>query len=601
MATTTLGPISTQQINGYYYVGGNAFPTIQAAVNAAVAVNNGVVIIPWDYAGSDTVAGVTGGAGTVTIRDERYPLQGYIWNSGAGSYFPQVFMQLFYGPITTQQITTQQINNYYYVGIAGSTIQGAVDIAVAANNGIVIIPWDYAGSDTVEGVTGGANTVSIRDERYPLQSYAWSGSEYLPANFIQLGLLIANGGEFTTCDVAGSPVRTFDNTPTPVAQVYPGIGIGVSTGSAWGTSIDPATLQGKLTLTTTGNSGPATLAGNILNIPQYSGGAGMVYPPAGIPNSTGSAWGTSIDPATIARTNAANTFTAAQTVQGAITASGDVIAANVHMGGSVSDPTRATLASVGANLLLSPPPGNGTTNINWVGGSGGTIFGNGASTQIGSIDKFGNAAFSGTGIFAGLSARGIGALGPSRVNLSCGADGVSFIDFFGTTPAAKGTANFRIASSDASLVTNVLNIDAIGNAYFYGTLAAGVKSFRIPHPQDKTKDLIHSCLEGPEAGVYYRGEAKLKKGSATVELPEYFEALTFDDDRTVLLTLIVDDEKPVFGGQIAAGRIKDGKFKIYSTDPAATVAWEVKAARRINEGRLQVVRDRIETATGANA
>ena len=47
--------------------------------------------------------------------------------------------------------------------------------------------------------------------------------------------------------------------------------------------------ESSLTLTTTGTSGPATLTGGVLNIPQYS----TVYPGAGIANSSGSAWGTS--------------------------------------------------------------------------------------------------------------------------------------------------------------------------------------------------------------------------------------------------------------------------------------------------------------------
>ena len=46
-------------------------------------------------------------------------------------------------------------------------------------------------------------------------------------------------------------------------------------------------------LTTTGSSGAATLSGNTLNIPQYAGSP-MVYPGAGIALSTGTAWGTSI-------------------------------------------------------------------------------------------------------------------------------------------------------------------------------------------------------------------------------------------------------------------------------------------------------------------
>ncbi len=50
-------------------------------------------------------------------------------------------------------------------------------------------------------------------------------------------------------------------------------------------------------LTTNGGSGAATLVGGVLNIPQYSGGgSGMVYPGVGIGNSSGSAWGTSYGP-----------------------------------------------------------------------------------------------------------------------------------------------------------------------------------------------------------------------------------------------------------------------------------------------------------------
>ena len=49
------------------------------------------------------------------------------------------------------------------------------------------------------------------------------------------------------------------------------------------------------TLTTTGTSGAATYSGNVLNIPQYAAGSGMLWPAGagGIPNYTGlSTWGT---------------------------------------------------------------------------------------------------------------------------------------------------------------------------------------------------------------------------------------------------------------------------------------------------------------------
>ena len=66
-----------------------------------------------------------------------------------------------------------------------------------------------------------------------------------------------------------------------------------------------------------------------------------------------------------------------------------------------------------------------------------------------------------------------------------------------------------------------------------GTSATN-KTFVIPHPMDSTRYLVHACLEGPEAGVYYRGSAVTNgEGRATVQLPVYTAAFT---DFTVHLT-----------------------------------------------------------------
>ena len=52
----------------------------------------------------------------------------------------------------------------------------------------------------------------------------------------------------------------------------------------------------------------------------------------------------------------------------------------------------------------------------------------------------------------------------------------------------------------------------------------------------QTHYLVHACLEGPEAGVYYRGEAVVSKGATqvTVTLPAYVAQLA--KEFTVLLT-----------------------------------------------------------------
>ena len=55
------------------------------------------------------------------------------------------------------------------------------------------------------------------------------------------------------------------------------------------------------------------------------------------------------------------------------------------------------------------------------------------------------------------------------------------------------------------------------------------KNFIIEHPSDASKLLIHSCLEGPETGVYYRGRSEITNGSSvTIQLPEYVNGLAYN-------------------------------------------------------------------------
>ena len=61
------------------------------------------------------------------------------------------------------------------------------------------------------------------------------------------------------------------------------------------------------------------------------------------------------------------------------------------------------------------------------------------------------------------------------------------------------------------------------------------KSFDIPHPVKKGYRLRHVCLEGPEAGVYYRGRIT---NSNVIELPEYWRGLVDPETISVSLTQI---------------------------------------------------------------
>jgi hypothetical protein len=115
-----------------------------------------------------------------------------------------------------------------------------------------------------------------------------------------------------------------------------------------------------------------------------------------------------------------------------------------------------------------------------------------------------------------------------------------------------------------------------------GDLWARNKYFLIDHPTKQDHRLIHACLEGPESAVYYRGEAQLARGRATIRLPEYFEALTRQEGRTVVLT--PKGREPFL---LSYEDIVDGVLKVYGTCSDGSFAWEVKAVRADVE-RLEV-------------
>lgn len=66
-------------------------------------------------------------------------------------------------------------------------------------------------------------------------------------------------------------------------------------------------------------------------------------------------------------------------------------------------------------------------------------------------------------------------------------------------------------------------------------LQASIKNFVIDHPTKEGKKLVHTCLEGPENGVYYRGRLLNK---TQIELPEYWTGLVDEDTITVSITPI---------------------------------------------------------------
>ena len=61
--------------------------------------------------------------------------------------------------------------------------------------------------------------------------------------------------------------------------------------------------------------------------------------------------------------------------------------------------------------------------------------------------------------------------------------------------------------------------------YINGVIQATAKAFKIKHPIKPGKFLIHGCLEGPEFGIYQRGEV-FTNFKTEIILPEYFTKIS---------------------------------------------------------------------------
>ena len=122
------------------------------------------------------------------------------------------------------------------------------------------------------------------------------------------------------------------------------------------------------------------------------------------------------------------------------------------------------------------------------------------------------------------------------------------------------------------LLTGAAALYIKGTLGGYPAFDVAVKSFIIDHPTDNEKYLVHGCLEGPEAGVYYRGTDKITNGeSVVVKLPSYVEKLA--NNFTVHVT-------PIYNGKIVAcnaSRVEKGQFLVYG--PNCEFDWVVYASR----------------------
>jgi hypothetical protein len=108
---------------------------------------------------------------------------------------------------------------------------------------------------------------------------------------------------------------------------------------------------------------------------------------------------------------------------------------------------------------------------------------------------------------------------------------------------------------------NLLMVNTATSVIYSSTAATSAqnKTFIIDHPKDNDRYLVHACLEGPEAGVYYRGTSEITDNqSVTIELPSYVPG--WATDISVLVTAIYDGKVKTFA---ASDVDRNGKFVVY--------------------------------------
>lgn len=146
--------------------------------------------------------------------------------------------------------------------------------------------------------------------------------------------------------------------------------------------------------------------------------------------------------------------------------------------------------------------------------------------------------------------------GPTGANGGVGQRGYTGPTGSGPTgpTGPQGTPGNLILTSNTSASFYTVTYDTTSNTPYYNT----TKTFVIDHPINKDQYLVHACLEGPEAGVYYRGKGEIiDNNSTTIELPHYVESLA--TDFTVNIT-------PIFTGKINilnSSEVIDNKFTVY--------------------------------------
>jgi hypothetical protein len=210
---------------------------------------------------------------------------------------------------------------------------------------------------------------------------------------------------------------------------------------------------------------------------------------------------------------------------------------------------------------------------NTIGGGPGllSLGGSGFSTSPGGVGLvgFGGSATESSGGTGGTLIGGVSTAGN-------GGDGLFAVGALGVGTGKKGGRGIvAIPGGGAGGATAGLAGEFLGDVEVSGTLSKGGGSFKIDHPLDpENKYLYHSFVESPDMKNIYDGNITTNQnGEATVELPDWFQAL--NRDFRYQLTVI-----GTFAQAIVGEKINGNRFTIQTNAPNVEVSWQVTGIRK---------------------
>jgi hypothetical protein len=278
-----------------------------------------------------------------------------------------------------------------------------------------------------------------------------------------------------------------------------------------------------------------------------------------------------------------NAITSPKIVDGTITtadiADGAITAAKLAPG--------ATLSGGGADTRVAF--WSGATSLTF---SNNLVF-DGNSLGIGTLNPLGRLHVNNSdwGSGSALISAGFPISAGAAIRFTSPASGAKTYDIIGSTGdgASMGAGAFGIWDNTGGAYRLVISsagnvgigthlpsskLHVVGNVQISGNLTKGSGTFKIDHPlYPETKYLSHSFVESPDMMNVYNGNITTDaEGLATVQLPDYFEAL--NKDFRYQLTVI-----GTFAQAIVLKEISNNQFTIQTDKPGVKVSWQVTGIR----------------------